>query len=187
MLPTVGLISAIPEYLIRMVCRPVPAKEVIPGTTPVIAFGDPRQAEIATLGINPSLREFHTADGKLLAGSNRRLSTLESVGAESTAVLTEDQIQTVVTKCAAYFSGKPYRRWFDVLDQVLLDGLGVSYYDANVCHLDLVQWATAPAWGHLPGEVRQILLEEGLPHLRNQLQFGSVRLVILNGREVLNM
>ena len=44
----------VPEYLVRMVRRPAPTPAVIPGTTPVIAFGDPRRAGIATLGINPS-------------------------------------------------------------------------------------------------------------------------------------
>jgi hypothetical protein len=64
--------------------------------------------------------------------------------------------------------------------------LGASYYDANACHLNLVQWATAPAWGKLAPGVRQSLLEEGLPHFRSQLQFGNLRLVVLNGREVLD-
>src|SRR6202011_1990863 len=34
--------------------------------------------------------------------------------------------------------------------------------------------------------VREILLQEGLPHLRNQLRSGNVRLVVLNGRQVLD-
>jgi hypothetical protein len=176
----------IPEYLIRMVRRPLPAKAAIPGTTPVLAFGDSRRAEIATLGINPSFHEFRSKDGSLLGGPKRRLPTLESLRAESTAALTIDQIQIVVAECAAYFLRNPYRRWFDPLDQLLRLGLGASYYDGTACHLDLVQWATVPAWGELPPAVKHSLLEEGLPHLRNQLQFGNLRLVLLNGREVLD-
>jgi hypothetical protein len=175
----------VPEYLVRMVRRPAPARAVIPGTTPVIAFGDPRRSEIASLGINPSWHEFNGADGNLLAGQKRRLSTLASLGAKSTCALTEDQIKIIVEECAAYFSGNPYRRWFDSLDQVLQDGLGVSYYDRSACHLDLVQWATAPAWVKLTPAVGQSLLQESLVHLRNQLRFGNVRLVVLNGREVI--
>lgn len=182
----VGMAENIPEYLVRMVRRPLPAKAAIPGTTPVIAFGDPRRAEIATLGINPSFHEFRSKDGGLLAGPKRRLSTLESLGAESTAALTTDQIQIVVTECAAYFLRNPYRRWFDPLDQVLRHGLGVSYYDATACHLDLVQWATAPAWSELPPAIRHSLIKDSVLHLRNHLQFGNVRLVLLNGREVLD-
>jgi hypothetical protein len=176
----------VPEYLVRMVRRPAPTTAVIPGTTPVIAFGDPRRAEIATLGINPSRHEFNGADGNLLAGPKRRLSTLASLGAESTAALTQDQIKIVVDDCAAYFSTNPYRRWFDPLDHVLRNGLGANYYDGSACHLDLVQWATTPAWSRLLPSVRQRLLDETLPHLRSQLRLGNLRLVIINGREVID-
>ncbi|MGH7047409.1 MAG: hypothetical protein ACREE2_13595 [Stellaceae bacterium] len=176
----------VPEYLVRMVRRPVPATAVILGATPVIAFGDPRRAEIATLGINPSLHEFCEADGSLLTGPARRLSTLESLGAEATASLTEDQIQVLVGECAAYFSVNPYQRWFDPLDQVLRDGLGASYYDGSACHLDLVQWATSPVWGDLVPGVRRRLLDESLPYLRDQLRLRNLRFVLINGREVLD-
>jgi hypothetical protein len=175
----------ISEYLARMVRRSAPASIVIPRTTPVIAFGDPRRARVATLGINPSWREFQTKDGILLSGVTRRLSTLRSLASQDTVELTDDQIKIVISECADYFSRNPYRRWFDPLDRVLKDGLGASFYDGGACHLDLVQWATAPAWGKLSRAVKRTLLRESLPHLQNQLRFGSVKLVVLNGREVL--
>jgi hypothetical protein len=65
-----------------MVRRPVPVAEVVPRTAPVIAFGDPCRAKVATLGINPSRREF-VEDGHLRTGPKRRLATLESLDAES--------------------------------------------------------------------------------------------------------
>lgn len=175
----------IPAYLAQMVRRFAPTSAVIPGTTPVIAFGDPGRAQIATLGINPSWHEFCRADGSLLAGPMRRLSTLEALGAKSAGALSDDQIRAVVAECAAYFYSNPYRRWFDPLDQVLRDSLGASYYDGSACHLDLVQWATSPAWGKLAPTVRQGLLDEGLPHLRDQLRLPNLRFVVINGRQVL--
>jgi hypothetical protein len=50
-----------------------------------------------------------------------------------------------------------------------------------------VQWATQPAWGQIanPG-IRRTLLDDGVSHLRAQLARENVRLVLLNGREVLN-
>jgi len=179
--------TEIPEYLKRMVCRPAPADEVVPCSTPVVAFGDPQVATVATLGLNPSGREF-VEDGSLLSGSRRRLATLQSLGAESTSWLSDKQIRTVLEDCASYFrpDRNPYRRWFDVLDQVLRNGLGVNYYDGSACHLDLVQWATIPVWGKLSDRgVKQALLNESLPHLRNQLKFGKIQLVAVNGRQVL--
>jgi hypothetical protein len=116
----------------------------------------------------------------------RRLSTLESLGATCAAALREAQIQAVVAECAAYFYNNPYRRWFDPLDRVLRNGLGASYYDGSACHLDLVQWATSPTWGKLAPCVRQSLLDESLPYLRDQLRLSNLRFVLINGREVLD-
>jgi hypothetical protein len=47
-----------------VVRRPAPVAEVVAGSTPVIAFGDPGAATVATLGINPSWREFLADDGR---------------------------------------------------------------------------------------------------------------------------
>ncbi len=116
------------------------------------------------------------------------MATLDSLAAENTELLTDEQVRTVIADCAAYFNPErnPYRTWFDPLDQVLSDGLGVSYYDGSACHLDLVQWATNPVWGRLKDrDAKKLLLEESLPHLQNQLRFGAVHFVVLNGRQVL--
>lgn len=55
---------------------------MVEGSTPVVAFGDPTLATVATLGINPSASEF-LKDGALRTGAERRLATLESLGADS--------------------------------------------------------------------------------------------------------
>ena len=70
---------------------------------------------------------------------------------------------------------------------MLRAGADASYYDGSACHLDLVQWATQPIWGKIadPG-VRRTLLDDGVSHLRAQLARENVRLVLLNGRRVLD-
>lgn len=158
----------------------------MPGSTPVIAFGDPVCAAVATLGINPSVREFMDR-GRLLTGAERRLATLQSLGARSVDQLTHDQVAAVLRDCATYFQRRPYRRWFDPLDELLQIGAAASYYDGSACHLDLVQWATDPTWGKIADSgLRQALLADGVPHLRTQLAQGNIRLVLLNGRQVIN-
>jgi hypothetical protein len=152
----------------------------------VVAFGDPARAEVATLGINPSANEF-LQDGRLLTGKQRRLATLESLGAQRLDQLTEAQVATIVADCATYFQRRPYRRWFDPLDELLRAGADASYYDGSACHLDLVQWATQPMWGKIADPMaRQALLDDGVPHLRNQLAQENVRLVLLNGRQIID-
>jgi hypothetical protein len=102
---------------------------VIPLATPVIAFGDPRTARVATIGINSSAREFLDENGRLLASSARRLATLPSLGAERLDELTDGQAQQVLQECASYFSRNPYRRWFDQLENLI----GVA------CHTQLLR------------------------------------------------
>lgn len=187
-----GNISGVTEhpadYLQVMVRRRPPAgAPVVSGSTPVVAFGDPSKAEVATLAINPSRREFTDADGQMLTGDRRRLATLESLGASDLESLTNEQVATVVAECADYFAGNPYWQWFDALDRVVHAGLGASFYDGTACHLDLVQWATDPVWSHIPDrQVRQALLDDGVGHLAEQLRRENIRLVLLNGREVIN-
>ncbi len=181
--------SQVPDYLLAMVRRSAPTgAPVVAGSTPVVAFGDPARAEVATLGINPSIVEF-VENGVFLSGSSRRLATLKSLGASDAASLTDSQVLQVIHDCARYFDPdrNPYRQWFDPLDRLLRDGIDVSYYDSTACHLDLVQWATDPVWRGIEDEdVRRLLLEDGLAHLCTQLRRENIRLVLLNGRTVLD-
>lgn len=90
----------------------------------------------------------------------------------------------MVDECATYFQRNPYQGWFDPLDTLLRNSAGASYYDGSACHLDLVQWATLKVWSQItPAAVRNVLLEDGVPHLRAQLAQENVRLVLLNGRQ----
>jgi hypothetical protein len=179
--------AASSETLIAMVRRlPPTGAPVVPGSPPVVAFGNPQSATVATLGINPSHREF-TENGSLLSGNDRRLATLESLSADRLDQLTDEQVARVVADCANYFHRRPYRRWFDPLDRLLQASTGCGYYEGTACHLDLVQWATDPTWTHIAdADIRRVLLDDGVPHLTTQLVQDNLRLVLLNGRQVLN-
>lgn len=172
-------------YLRSMVRRPAPEDAcVVAGSTPVVSFGDPGRAEVATLGINPSKAEF-LAGGELLVGADRRLATLDSLGAELTTQLSDEQIEDVLADCAAYFDTNPYWRWFTPLNEVIEAGLGVSYLAGTACHLDLVQWATDPVWGQISSvSARQQLLDEGAEFLEQQLRTESIETVVVNGKGV---
>jgi hypothetical protein len=175
----------LPQYLLEMVRRPPPVAEVVAGSTPVIAFGDVRRATVATLGINPSHQEFLNRSGALLTGPTRRLATLASLRAEDTTSLNSDQVAALIGDCAVYFRRNPYRSWFDPLNEVVRAATGASYYDNSACHLDLVQWATDPIWGLLPVSARRALLNEGVPYLLHLLTENHIRIVFLNGRQVI--
>lgn len=174
-----------PVFLLQRARRPIPPNSgVVPGSTPVVSFGNPL-AEVATLAINPSSREFLDNKGALLVEPKRRLATRTSVGAEPTGELTPTQAAEVVDDCAAYFQRNPYQ-WFKRLNPVLVAGLGKSYWTGGVCHLDLIQWATDPLWSYLPKPRQQALLWEDEPFLLEQLSQPHLKLVLVNGLTALN-
>ena len=178
--------SEIPDWLVSMVRREPPIKDVVVnGSTPVVSFGDFRKVRVATLGINPSNLEFVDAKGNLLFGKERRLATLDSMKATSLQNLYDSQVEELIEESNRYFDVNPYR-WFKTLDDVIKPALGVSYFDGSLCHLDLCQWATEEKWGKLENKIRNILLRDGLPHLRNQLTNSNISLVVVNGRSVWN-
>jgi hypothetical protein len=141
---------------------------------------------VATLGINPSRIEFQTNKRRLLTRDQKRLADLDSLNAEQSADLTDDQVAQVVAACHDYFQVNPYRRWFDKLNTVLA-GIGADYYQGTACHLDLVQWATDPVWGSFPKEshaARQAMLDADKDFLAHQIEHEPIELVVVNGRTV---
>ena len=63
---------------IRQQRRNFPA--VIEWASPVPFFGQAERARIASVGLNPSGREFCDSSGRTLRGRDRRLATLDSLG-----------------------------------------------------------------------------------------------------------
>ena len=176
---------AIPKYIEERIRRATPAdSHVVPGSTPVVSFGNASIATVATLGLNPSRVEFYR-NGHELVGESRRLATHRSLGTSDLTVAPPDAVAQVLDDCNTYFLRNLYRRWFDQLEQVL-DACGASYYDGSACHLDLVQWATDPTWGKLrPATVRRALLAADAPFLIRQLQNENIRVLLVNGNAVM--
>ncbi len=109
----------IAQWQSEMAARPVPPlASIVERSTPVLSFGDPLGAEVATLGINPSRQEFYSSVGVLLAGDERRLATTDSLGAAPGQSLTADQARQVVADCNDYFQHNPYS-WFKPLEALL--------------------------------------------------------------------
>nr|BAM62548.1 putative uncharacterized protein 6 [uncultured microorganism] len=171
------------DYVIARLRRPLPAEYVVRGSTPVLSFGNALDATVATLGLNPSRREFLDRNGRLLSGTARRLETLRSLGVPNLVSVSQSTLRRVINGCNNYFTVNPYR-WFDQPESTL-QSVGASYYDGSACHLDLVQWATDPTWGKIPNRtIRNRLLKEDAAFLREQLTTGSFRLLLINGRGV---
>jgi hypothetical protein len=152
---------------------------------PVPSFGDLSKSRVATLGLNPSNREFVDESGNELEGVVRRFPTLKSLGIGSWSDVDASHLRLIIESCRAYFMGNPYDRWFRRLDGVL-SGTNTSYYNASLaaCHLDLIPYATARKWTELTQRQRTSLLAVAGDTLGLLLRNSPVRILILNGRSV---
>jgi hypothetical protein len=178
------LYSAIARLIDELDSAPEP--ELVQWACPVPFFGRITEATVATVGINPSNREFVGADGAELDGQRRRLPTLNSLSLKDWSRADGGDIRAITQACLAYFEGNPYRPWFDVLER-LLNPSGISYYSGRrAAHLDLVAYATGTKWGFLPPGLRSRLVARGRRTLAEVIRDSPVEVLVLNGRSVVN-
>ncbi len=180
------------EVLRELICNlangALDGSSVIPWASPVPFFGDPSSSRAATLGLNPSDREFEYDDGSPLVGRSRRLHTLDSLGIRSWADAGDRHIDTILDDCRSYFTRNPYRRWFNASLGRVASGVHDSSFYApsyGACHLDLVPYATSPAWADI-GQSHSRLLRISGDTLGRILRDSTVEVLILNGQSVVN-
>ena len=159
--------------------------DVIPWGAPVPSFGDATISHVATLGLNPSNREFVDEKGKELQGHLRRFHTLNSLGIDHWLDAEASHLELIIESCQEYFYRNPYEGWFRKLDRVL-SGTGFSYFDAKApaCHLDLIPYATGRKWSALSSHQRTALLKNASDTLALLLRDSSIKAIVLNGISV---
>lgn len=161
--------------------------EIITWGCPVPSFGNLSAAKIATLGLNPSNKEFVDDNGKELAGKNRRFHTLKSLGLENWTDIEEEHIKLIIEGCYGYFNRNPYDSWFKKLDNII-SGTTMSYYfpSGKACHLDLIPYATSCKWTDLSSQQKSLLLNTVGDILGLLINKSSIELLILNGQTVVD-
>ncbi len=176
------------QLLIDRIRRPRPEwAPVVDGSLPVTSFGDLKKARVATVAINPSVREFRgqSADRPLLPVRLKRFIDRESLGLGEFEIPSPEQAARVAESCTRYFDGNPLWQWFRPMQTYVLDPLGLSYQERSAVHLDLVQWATDPVWSKMKDASAQArLVEDDLPFLRALISQGDFELILLNGLTV---
>lgn len=152
---------------------------------PVPFFGALDCARIASVGLNPSNREFVDDSESELVGDSRRFHSLRSLRRIGWCDIDADDIVDIAEACREYFSGNPYDRWFRRMDAVL-EGTGASLYDeANpACHLDLVPYATSQKWGELPATDRRELVVRCAKMFGMLVRDSRLAVLVLNGKSV---
>lgn len=161
--------------------------QIIPWSCPVPSFGDLSRSRIATVGINPSNKEFVDDSNKELAGRDRRFHTLNSLGLTSWGDAGKEHCKKIALTCQKYFETNPYDRWFRELD-FLISGTDFSYYSPmfSACHLDLIPFATACKWAELSPSHKQNLLAASGDALGRLVRESPVQVLILNGSSVVS-
>lgn len=170
----------------RLGSKKLAATGVIPWSCPIPSFGDMAESRVATLGLNPSNREFVDTDGNELDGSLRRFHTLQSLELRKWSEATEHHVRLIEDSCRNYFAKNPYDGWFRGLDDII-SGASASYYGraAKACHLDLIPYATASKWTELSSRQRSMLLELAGDTLGHLLRDSPVQVLVLNGKTVI--
>lgn len=160
---------------------------VIPWASPVISFGSPVNAKLATLGLNPSNLEFQGQGGLPLNPPRNRFETLYTLKAVNWDAVGDSEIDRICKACENYFERNPYGRWFNRLERLLVD-TSVSYYSKladSACHLDLSPFATERKWSALTSPQRAVLVSAGTPALIRTIRTSDIRVLVLNGSAVI--
>ncbi len=161
---------------------------IIKWGSPVPSFGNITGSRIATLGLNPSNREFVDESGNELDGKFRRFHTLKSLGLDSWSDIDSRHLSLISDSCNDYFDNNPYDRWFKILDNVI-SGTGSSFYSKTTaaCHLDLIPYATMQKWNELSLNQRSTLLKLIGNALGLLVRESPIELLILNGQSVVDI
>ena len=182
---TYRVYAALATLIDRLDSTDVYRTGIIPWSTPIPSFGDLSQSRVATVGLNPSNREFMDERGSELCGTLRRFHTLHSLGLSSWSDVDVRHLRRIMDSCINYFHANPYDRWFKRLDQLVLRAK-TSYYGprSGACHIDLVPYATTTKWAALQASQRAALLNLAGDVLGILLRASSVRVLALNGASV---
>ena len=176
---------ALATLLNRMDSAELAGTSVIKWGAPVPSFGDLSSSLVATVGLNPSNREFVDDAGQELCNADRRFHTLGSLGLSAWSDADTRHLQLILRSCCMYFQNNPYDKWFKKLDQIVCGTAASFYADLYpACHLDLIPYATSAKWTDLDQRERTVLLNATADALGLLLRDSPVRVVILNGKTV---
>ena len=96
------MIKELKDFLLDKISEPLPnSVNIVPGSIPIVFFGNVEKAEIATLSLNPSNIEFEHK-------SNKRFIDREQMQVSDNQKLTLTQAESVYGSLLLYFHSPPY-------------------------------------------------------------------------------
>lgn len=176
------------KLLIEKIENPVlKDTDLITWAAPIPSFGNIKNSSVATLGINPSNREYVDLSGNELTGYSRRFHTLNSLELTDWKQVKDSHLDLILESCNEYFNVNPYHGWFKALND-LISGTKTSFYNdlRPACHLDLIPYATFSKWTNLSLKQRNALLDHSGVSLGWLIAESSIKTLVLNGQSVIN-
>jgi hypothetical protein len=156
---------------------------VIPWSSPIPVFGSLETSRVATVGLNPSNREFVDLRGAELIGNDRRFETLRSLGLQSWKGAERHHVSRIAASLLQYFERNPYDAWFKRLDG-LISATRASFYAGTASHVDLTPFATFPKWSALSAKHKKVLLHMSGNTVALMVRDSPIRVLVLNGASV---
>lgn len=164
---------------------PPNVSSIVQGSLPIPFFGDYKNAQAATISLNPSDKEFLDRSGKFLLANKKRFESLFSLNCQSPSDLAPSMIQSAFDHCFDYFNRKTaYWSWFRHIENVLSQATGnhLTYGKGTLAHLDLSPWPTNPTWSKLSYSDQIQLVEHGLPFLKWLILNSDAKTFFMNGK-----
>ncbi|GAE63564.1 hypothetical protein H3Z85_07940 [Chryseobacterium indologenes] len=156
---------------------------IIKDYVPILYFGNIMNSRIATIGLNPSDKEYYDSNGY----SYNRFVNKDDLKINSWSEVSHSEILEIQTSFDYYFNRNPYKNWFNRLD-VLFSDVEFSYYFPynNTVHLDIIPVATKDKWGNLSLVERDFLIAEFGNYLKYLITESNIEICILNGQSVVD-
>lgn len=156
---------------------------IIKDYVPILYFGDIMNSRIATVGLNPSDKEYYDSVGQ----SYDRFVSKENLQIDSWSNISNEKIDLIKNSFDYYFNHRPYKNWFNRLEDLLVDG-EFSYYFPynNIVHLDIIPVATKEKWGSLSLSEQDLLINQFGNYLEYLITESYIEVCILNGQGVVD-
>ena len=166
-----------PEYFYERLRRPSCGRSD-PDWPPILFFGN-HEAKVATVGRNPSPREYTQPPP-----NSTRFLTWSAISGTASDNRDEPMLDQLLDHMVGYFDEpETPLDWFDPLIRVL-EGGGTSYQGGQVVHLDLIQEATDPVWSTFanrwPLMFAELLLQD-VQFTRRLIDLSPIQLIFCNG------
>lgn len=156
---------------------------IIKDYAPILYFGDIMNSRIATVGLNPSDKEYYDSLGQ----SYDRFFNKENLQVDSWSNISNEKIDQIKNSFDFYFNHRPYKNWFNRLEDLLVDGQFSYYFPYNnIVHLDIIPVATKDKWGSLSFSEQDFLINQFGNYLEYLITESYIEVCILNGQGVVD-